>query len=229
MPIGVYVRTKEYRDKMSARKKGYVFSEEHKRHISEAKMGHFVSDESKRKMSESRLAIREHLGYILSPKTRQKIADKLRGRKRPEHIRQMLKVWEFKKDTPIKGYGWHHSEITKQKIAESQKGIPRPYIRGQNHYNWQGGITPFNAKIRGSLDYRNWRSAVFERDDYRCFNCGERGGFLHAHHIYPFAQFPRLRLLLENGITLCRNCHKRPPSELPRPIQFAIAWPTRSI
>ena len=56
---------------------------------------------------------------------------------------------------------------------------------------------------------QRWRKAIFQRDDYRCLDCGERGGELNADHIFPFSKYPRLRFMLENGQTLCKNCHKQ--------------------
>lgn len=89
------------------------------------------------------------------------------------------------------------------------KGIPNYQMRGENHPNWKGGVTTLQEKIRKSLDYQLWRTAVFERDDYRCLDCGERGGQLNADHILPFAYFPRLRFDINNGQTLCKPCHKK--------------------
>ena len=63
-------------------------------------------------------------------------------------------------------------------------------------------------RIRNSQEYKDWRKAVFERDNYTCQSCGKHGGKLNAHHIKPFKDYPKLRLVLDNGITLCAECHK---------------------
>lgn len=62
-------------------------------------------------------------------------------------------------------------------------------------------------RMRNSPEYQEWRACVFERDHYTCQNCGQVGWNLNAHHIKPFKDFPNLRLDVNNGITLCRNCH----------------------
>lgn len=65
------------------------------------------------------------------------------------------------------------------------------------------------ADIRRSAEYKEWRKAVFERDNYTCQLCGVRGVKLNAHHKKPFAFFPDQRTVIENGITLCERCHKK--------------------
>lgn len=81
--------------------------------------------------------------------------------------------------------------------------------KGENHYNWKGGLTSINTQIRNSLEYKLWRKEIMERDDYRCYDCGQRGGSLEVDHIYPFSLFPRLRLTPENARTLCVECHRK--------------------
>lgn len=61
--------------------------------------------------------------------------------------------------------------------------------------------------IRMSTEYKHWRNSVLERDNYTCQCCNKRGGDLQAHHIHNFAEHEDQRFDLENGITMCVNCH----------------------
>lgn len=63
--------------------------------------------------------------------------------------------------------------------------------------------------LRASKKATEWRTAVFKRDDYACQICKTRGGYLEAHHIFPFAYYPELRFDVSNGTTLCRKCHDK--------------------
>ena len=116
--------------------------------------------------------------------------------------------------------GWKHTLETKRKMSESKKG-------NKTHL-WKGGITPIRDKIRTSLEYKLWRKAVFERDNYTCVWCGKRGGTLNSDHIIRFADILE-KLKFEQGIdnlyekainygllwdvnngrTLCLECHKK--------------------
>lgn len=76
---------------------------------------------------------------------------------------------------------------------------------------WTGNIHPLDKK-RNKLDrrckqYREWRQEVLRRDDRRCIEC-ESTINLEAHHIKEFSKYKELRFAVDNGITLCRQCHK---------------------
>ena len=92
------------------------------------------------------------------------------------------------------------------RVCYTRKGTLNP--------RWNGGITPENRKIRASEEYKKWREAVFKRDSFTCIFCKKIGGELHADHIKPFSIFPDLRLVLSNGRTLCKECHKNTDSFL---------------
>lgn len=102
------------------------------------------------------------------------------------------------------------SEETKRKISEThkRKGI-KPPCGGKNSFGWKGGISKENYLLRRLARYKNWRKAVFERDNYTCQECSKRGGKLHAHHIKSWEKYPELRFIVSNGITLCVPCHKQ--------------------
>jgi 5-methylcytosine-specific restriction endonuclease McrA len=86
------------------------------------------------------------------------------------------------------------------------KGL-KGFLAGKNHYNWKGGISSINHKIRTSNDWKEWRTSVFERDNYTCQECGLQGVELHPHHKIPIAVDKTKIFDKDNGITLCIDCH----------------------
>ena len=80
-------------------------------------------------------------------------------------------------------------------------------MKGQGSPFWKGGINGENDTLRHRREYKIWRTSVYKRDDYTCQCCGKRGSKLNAHHINSFADYPELRYDVDNGITLCTQCH----------------------
>lgn len=101
-----------------------------------------------------------------------------------------------------------------------------PNKSGENNHSWKGEVTPLRKKIRNSFEYRQWRSDVFERDDYTCVMCNKKGGELNADHIKSFSSILEEYKLftiqdavkcqelwnINNGRTLCISCHKKTPN-----------------
>lgn len=95
------------------------------------------------------------------------------------------------------------SKETRRKCSEAKKG--------DRHPNWKGGISSVYHRLAATAQWREWRIKVFERDDYRCIDCGDRGVYLEPHHILPIRkeEYREELFNLRNGITLCRQCHQK--------------------
>ena len=93
------------------------------------------------------------------------------------------------------------------KCPECVKDVLSERMLGEGNFFWKGGINGENDTLRHRREYKDWRTAVYERDNYTCQCCGKRGDKLNAHHINSFADYPELRYDIRNGITLCINCH----------------------
>jgi len=83
-------------------------------------------------------------------------------------------------------------------------------LKAENHWNWQGGITEKQSRDNLYEGYKDWRKAVFKRDNYTCRMCeANQSGTLVAHHIKERKDYPELLLDIDNGLTLCKKCHKK--------------------
>ena len=176
--------------------KGYKITEKHRKKLSEAHKGYVMSEEQKKKIS-----LANKGGNSGSFKVGSKIN---LGRKRPDMIGNKFNIDKipWNKGKPC-------SEETKIKIRKKLKGKSAYWNKGEKCHFWKGGITPINQKIRDSIEYRLWREAVFARDNWTCQECEVKGGKLHPHHIKSFAKYPELRFAIDNGLTLCVDCHKK--------------------
>ncbi len=138
-------------------------------------------------------------GRKLSKEWKEAISEGKKGIKlTPEHINNMSKALKGKK-------AWNKG-LKGMQVAWN-KGKSNYWAIGEKNVNWKGGISPINKVIRESLEYKEWRTAVFKRDNYTCQNCDSRGGSLNADHIMPFSLYPELRFVVSNGRTLCKDCH----------------------
>lgn len=113
------------------------------------------------------------------------------------------------------------TQQTKERLSLSHKGKKYPSHSKENHWNWRGGITDINEAIRKSAEYKQWRSSVFERDNFTCQHCGVKGGSLHADHIIPFSVDESKRFDVDNGRTLCADCHRKTETYGVRVFEYA--------
>src|SRR3990167_521631 len=115
-------------------------------------------------------------------------------------------------------------EGLKGKTTKYWLGKKRPEMSGKNSPFWKGGLTPLYWKIRNSFEMKQWRKAIFERDNYTCIWCGnDKGGNLNADHIISFASILHNNKIntfekaleckilwdISNGRTLCHSCHTK--------------------
>jgi hypothetical protein len=122
---------------------------------------------------------------------------------RKEKISKSLKLAyaEGRKEKHMLGKEYPLSSRLKQS-ATLKKLYALGIIKSRNQ-----GKTSARKKLMHSLDYKLWRLEIFERDLFTCKCCNKKGGKLRAHHINEYSKYPELRLDINNGITLCNDCH----------------------
>jgi len=85
--------------------------------------------------------------------------------------------------------------------------------KGENHGSWEGGISKWYDRIKQTKEWKDWREAVFKRDNYICQHCRYKRGiglktkYLHPHHIKSATKFKNLIFDISNGLTVCHSCH----------------------
>lgn len=158
------------------------------------KKGSKHSEQSRKKMSES--ALKNPQRYWLG-KNRSGLN---KGMKKSEES-----IQKWRKTMMGRDLSWLQTPEIRNKRNANIK-------RGADHTMWKGGVTPLYKTIRKSPEYKQWREAVFMRDNWTCQECGIKGGKLHPDHIKPFATYPELRFDISNGRTLCVECHRKTPT-----------------
>lgn len=97
---------------------------------------------------------------------------------------------------------------------------------GDKNHSWKGWTTPLRRKIYSSLQYKEWRKEIFNRDSYVCQLCGVKNKKMHVDHIFPFFLILEKNKIktfdealscktlwdINNGRTLCVPCHKKTPT-----------------
>jgi 5-methylcytosine-specific restriction endonuclease McrA len=145
-----------------------------------------------------------HIGFKHTEDTKKRMSLASKGKKKKPFSEQHKKhISEAKKKNPIRYW------LGKKNPTKYWLGKKRPDMTGEKNHFWRGGTTDINTKIRISNEYKLWRQSVFERDKYTCIWCGQVGDKLHADHIKPFCDYPELRFAIDNGRTLCIECHKK--------------------
>ena len=128
-----------------------------------------------------------------------KVGKKNKGKKRSPEFCKIRSDKYLGENNPF--YGKTHSHETKVKLS--------CYFRGISEEDFDGFTKPEKLRQTKSGAFKTWRRLVFERDNYICLLCDKRGGDLEPHHIIPRRDDPESIYKIENGATLCKECHKK--------------------
>src|ERR1035437_2377024 len=180
----------------------YKMTESHRKKISDSNKGKKMSLDACNKMSESKKRLKtvppSNKGKVFTSDHRAKISQSLKGNV---------------------GLGWmkglQHKPETRKKISDA--------LKGEKGSNWQNGRTKSNTVIRQCFMYNLWRESVFKRDAFACKDCGKTNCYVEAHHIKKFSKIISENKItniseaqncselwdINNGITLCKECHNK--------------------
>lgn len=176
-------------------------------------------------------------GVPCAEETKAKLREILKGRKawnKGKHIKNndALDKWRKNGGEPWnKGKEWSDemknklSEGKKRSITVADRDRAREQFKNQKrekHPNWLGGRSIIDRILRKMPEYKKWRSEVFERDEYKCRDCNLHG-YVTAHHVKSFSVIIQENKItdtemaracpelwaLNNGVTLCEDCHKK--------------------
>lgn len=86
------------------------------------------------------------------------------------------------------------------------------WMKGSNNPNYKDG-TGYKRHERYRQDkVQQWRRRIYARDNFTCQKCNfipKKANSLNAHHIKSWKEHPNKRFNISNGITLCKECHKK--------------------
>ncbi len=113
------------------------------------------------------------------------------------------------------GY-FRHSEESRAKMSAHWMAK-----YGNNLPGWSREKVKVVKMVRSLTEYIEWRKRVFERDSFRCVCCG-KDGYITAHHVKSASKIVAENCInslesarncaqlwdINNGKTLCEDCHK---------------------
>jgi hypothetical protein len=154
----------------------------------------------------------------------EKISISLKGRiKSKDHIQHIKDNLPDRSGTKHPMYDKHHSEETKEKIRQQRIGTKHKHetiekmkisaldINGNGKrydYSISDDERNLNRKRYKIPGYYSWTKQVKEKYNNMCIKCKSKES-INVHHINNYKQFINERLKIDNGVCLCKNCHKQ--------------------
>ena len=121
--------------------------------------------------------------------------------------------------------GLEQCGIQPRSKSEALKGKPHPSAQGSKSHNWRGGLSGWRKLARGRLN-EHFVRPIMERDCFRCQWCSSTKNLVVHHHKRTFMEIVDLirkvcaetdidafvnaivsEHSLDDGITLCKQCH----------------------
>lgn len=140
--------------------------------------------------------------------------------RRPKKIKLTQLVFKFPRISPKRKYGWFFCQVCNKKFYPREVKTSTKYcslqcywstlsekMSGSKNPTWKDGRQANKPNARAIFGYGKWSKSVKIRDNYTCRLCGIKDIKLHAHHLFSFAGYPDKRTDINNGVTLCENCH----------------------
>lgn len=127
---------------------------------------------------------------------------------------KVLSAYKGNTESILIDIGCEHGEFitTPKSFIKSKYGCPQCVsFKGDKNPNWNPKITQEERENGRFIDgYNEFIRGVYERDNYTCQCCSElgNGSNLNAHHLDGYNWCKDKRTDIDNGITLCSNCHK---------------------
>jgi YHS domain-containing protein len=78
---------------------------------------------------------------------------------------------------------------------------------GENNPMYKKDKIISNRYLRYTYEGTEFIKNVYKKDNWKCVICGKSKD-LNAHHLNSFTRFKELRYDVNNGVTLCKPCHK---------------------
>ena len=175
-----------------------------------------LSVEHKKKISDSMSGKNTWMkGRKLSEETRKRMSEARKGRQHSkEWSENISKSLKGKKTGRIPKSAFKKGNIpwcTGKKMSEEFCIKNSTSKTGENEFT--GFRMPLNRRVRTTRKYYEWIEKVKFRDMHTCVLCEKNECELHAHHIVQVKDILKKEKYeeelydLNNGITLCLDCH----------------------
>ena len=92
-------------------------------------------------------------------------------------------------------------------LRREDHGLSINEVSHKAYFDKKGRSDVPRSHHMNDMHYAKWRNDVFARDGFICQSCFRKGTVLNAHHILSWATYSSERYNVDNGISLCKDCH----------------------